>query len=338
MRECGVSRFQWLVLGLVVVVGSLFRIYELSYRPLHADEGVNHFFLEDVRSHGTYSYSAKNYHGPLFFYLSALPYAVGGDSVSTLRISSVFFGSFLILLFPVVCREFSFGSRLFAASLLALSPSLVFYSRYAIHEMLFSLLSLAVGLFAFQFVSKPSSRYLYLLFGSLALQICTKETFIISSAAIGVALLLSGISQCRTALQWMRVNLSECLQTGGWSLLLIVFVYSDGWRRVSGLRELCSSLFSWTARSVSDVGHHKAARYYLRDVLASSEPFLLVYAAAAIVFGIVLYFRREMRTQLPQPVLRAIAFFGIWSIVMLGIYSAIPYKTPWLISSIVPPI
>ncbi|MCB0340148.1 MAG: hypothetical protein KDD53_11115, partial [Bdellovibrionales bacterium] len=46
------------------------RTYEIGLRPLHNDEGVNFYFLQEIGRLGYYPYSHENYHGPLYFYFT----------------------------------------------------------------------------------------------------------------------------------------------------------------------------------------------------------------------------------------------------------------------------
>ncbi len=57
----------WRLLAVVILlVGSLLRLYALELKPLHHDEGVNGFFLRRLANEKIYHYDPANYHAPRF--------------------------------------------------------------------------------------------------------------------------------------------------------------------------------------------------------------------------------------------------------------------------------
>ena len=120
-------------------------------------------------------------------YLSRAP---GFDHISEkrLRLLTVLFGDPSVLLLPLVVDGLGEKGTVWAACFTAVSPAMVFYSRYYIHEMLLAFFGL-VGIAAGWRCWRSRKIGWALLAGSgLGLMHATKETFVISLAAGALAL------------------------------------------------------------------------------------------------------------------------------------------------------
>ena len=141
--------------AVVLAVAALLRVLYLELKPLHHDEGVNGFFLLGLLRQGTYRYNPANYHGPTLYYLT-LPLAAFADShhwLSTwvLRSVTAAFGVATVWLALRLRRYIGAAGALACAALLAVSPGMVFFSRYYIHEMLFVFFTLGIVVGALRF-------------------------------------------------------------------------------------------------------------------------------------------------------------------------------------------
>ena len=139
-----VSRFAaravpWLLLALAAAL----RLPRLDVRPLHHDEGTNVIFLLRLMRDGTYQYDPSNYHGPLLYFLSVVPFLLFGTTTVTLRIVPAILGTLMAPLPWLLRRELGRAGAIAAGVLLAVSPSLVYYSRDNIHEIYLVFLTLA---------------------------------------------------------------------------------------------------------------------------------------------------------------------------------------------------
>src|SRR6476620_11519051 len=119
-----------------------FRLPDLDIRPFHNDEAVNATKVVDLWQRGRYLYDPDEYHGPTLHY-ATLPFlwlssARDADELQdrTLRLAPVFFGAALTLLLLVFVDGLGWHAILWSALFTALSPAMVFYSRYFIHERL----------------------------------------------------------------------------------------------------------------------------------------------------------------------------------------------------------
>lgn len=135
---------RWSALAvLVIFAGALaFRLPKLETRPLHNDEAVNATKVAELWEDGRYKYDPDEYHGPTLHYatvpflvLSGAPNA-NALSDNALRYGTVFFGAALILLLLLMADGVGRHAMVWSALFIAISPAMVFYSRYFIHEML----------------------------------------------------------------------------------------------------------------------------------------------------------------------------------------------------------
>lgn len=158
-----ISERAWLI-GCFVVLGValLLRAPALELRPMHHDEGVNGFFLLNLLRHGSYQYNPTNYHGPTLYYF-ALPLAYLADHFHALgtwavRLVPLLFGMATVWLTLALRRYVGAVGALAAGALLAVSPGMVFFSRYFIHEMLFVFFTLGMVVGALKFYEGEPRR------------------------------------------------------------------------------------------------------------------------------------------------------------------------------------
>jgi uncharacterized protein (TIGR03663 family) len=158
--------------GLVTTIAAFLRFFWLELKPFHHDEGVNGFFLTNLIRDGIYKYDPANYHGPTLYYI-ALPFAkLFGLETVPMRVSVAIFGLLTVVLVLYLRRYIGKTGSLFAALFLALSPGMVFISRYFIHEIFFVFLSLAIVLSILLFIERRSAGMGSVAWMALLLIIC----------------------------------------------------------------------------------------------------------------------------------------------------------------------
>jgi len=181
---------------LAAVAALALRVPQLDLRPMHNDEAVNALKIQDLWEHGHYAYDPDEYHGPSLHY-ATLPFIwlsparnFSQLSEKTLRLVTVVFGVALIFLLWLLRDGLGTSATLIAAGLTAISPAMVFYSRYFIHEMLlicFTLLVLAAG---WRYTRTRHIGWAVVGGAGLGLMFATKETFVIAVGAMGLAALI----------------------------------------------------------------------------------------------------------------------------------------------------
>jgi len=279
--------WMWVVFALILLLASDLRLFQLDTRPPHSDEGVNFLFVESTNKQGYFPYSHLNYHGPLFFYLITACVNIFGDGMLGLRLTSIVFGILTVALCLWLARLSSPKAALLSAFFVSITPSLVFFSRYAIHETLFVFASFVCALAFYAWTINDKVWLWYPIGLSFAVLVTTKETFIIFLFALAVALLGLGNTRRLITRAWAeRVHIAYSYLI---SVFLILFTYSAAFRWPDGIGEMFLAFPQWFGRSSSDTGHFKRFAYYLYDVLWQTEPFLVIgFIAIAIYFLIAL--------------------------------------------------
>src|SRR6185503_660790 len=186
---------RWSALALLLAIaGALaLRVPRLATRPLHNDEAVNAVKVTELWQHGRYVYDPDEYHGPTLHY-ATLPFlwlsgARNADELkdATLRVAPVVFGVALILLLLLVADGLGRHAVMWAGLFIAISPAMVFYSRYFIHEMLlvfFTALTLGAG---WRYKQTRLARWAVVAGVGAGLMVATKETFVLALGAMAVA-------------------------------------------------------------------------------------------------------------------------------------------------------
>jgi uncharacterized protein (TIGR03663 family) len=311
------------------------RLWALDIKPPHFDEGINGWFADQVREHGFYAYDPTNYHGPLYFYLLFVVQTLFGRSLCALRMPSVIASVGTVWLALRFDRFFGKKAALWGASVLAVSPAMIFYGRYAIHEswVVASLMILTLGLLGLW--SYGERRSLFITMIGITLLLLLKETAVIHLVAFVLAAFClrvwEKIIPSTPALRLAKQLWSWC--DFFWSLLIafavLFFFYSGGLLNIVGFYNLFKTLPAWIHTGTSSGGHIKTEfqwgclnYYWLALMMRYEIPSLLgiTYALCSLWRG------------------AAVArYLSIYALGVLVAYSIIPYKTPWCLISMLWP-
>ena len=133
----------WLGAMAVLMVGIAARQLLLGPAPFHPDEAIHAFFAQGF---GSYHYDPV-YHGPLLYHLVAGVFRLFGEYDFTARLvpSVLGIGLLALILFPM--RRFASNrAAISGAALVAISPSIVTYSRHLLHDSLVLFLTMGAVL------------------------------------------------------------------------------------------------------------------------------------------------------------------------------------------------
>ena len=303
---------------LLLVLAAGLRLPRLDLRPLHHDEGTNVIFLLRLLREGVYQYDPSNYHGPLLYVLSVVPLFLCGTTTVVLRLTPALLGTVMAALPWFLRRELGRAAAIAAGVLLAVSPSLVYYSRDNIHEIYLSVLTLLLVTAAVRGAVSDRTTLFALAGAAAGGMIATKETACLTFLALAAGLLVSrGAGLPRPG----RPAIAACLGT---ACFLAVAFYSDFFTDFAALVRPFEAIRLWGARGVRADGHGKPWWYYLA-ILGREEPVIVVLAVAGTARAL---WRRD----------RFAMFLAGWGGAILLAYSAIPYKTPWLVLNAVLPL
>jgi uncharacterized protein (TIGR03663 family) len=147
----------WIGCVLITAIAIFLRVYWIDLKPLHHDEGVNGYFLVTLFREGVYKYDPGNYHGPTLYFIALAFTKIFGLETFAIRYSVAIFGVGIVILAFALHRYIGRVGALSAALFLALSPGMVFVSRYFIHEMLFVFFTFAMVIAIMYFIEKPAA-------------------------------------------------------------------------------------------------------------------------------------------------------------------------------------
>jgi predicted membrane-bound mannosyltransferase len=181
----GRDYFWYLCCGLITLTAFVLRFWNLDLKPMHHDEGVNGYFLTTLFREGVYKYDPANYHGPDLYYIALVFTKLFGLNTLSVRWSVAIFGVLTVLLAFYLKDYIGKIGALFAALFLALSPGMVYISRYFIHEMLFVFLSLALVVSILFFIEKRKPGIFAVAWISLILLVCFLPSALNLASVIG---------------------------------------------------------------------------------------------------------------------------------------------------------
>ncbi|MCU0632213.1 MAG: TIGR03663 family protein [Methanolinea sp.] len=137
---------------LVVILGFLLRFLALDLKLLHHDEAIHAWFAYELLTKGSYVYDPM-YHGPFLYYVTAGMFYLFGQSDLVARLLPALFGAAIIPLVYALYRMGYFDQRqaLIAGLFIAISPNLVYFSRFLRHDIfqLFFTVLILVALLAY---------------------------------------------------------------------------------------------------------------------------------------------------------------------------------------------
>jgi uncharacterized protein (TIGR03663 family) len=333
---------RWVGLGLLLItVGALaLRCPQLALRPMHNDEAVNADKIKGLWDNGRYTYDPNEHHGPTLYY-ATIPFvwlsgARDYDHLSegTLRAVCVFFGLALIGLLWLLADGLGRAGVFTAGTLTALSPAMVFYSRYFIHEMLlvcFSLLILAAG---WRYTRTRKLSWAAVAGVGFGLIYATKETFVLTvGAVVGALLLTIAWSRWRDQqpLPWRSyLNTRHILVGFGMAAAVSLLFFTSFFTNPSGPIDSLRTYVPWLKRAGGESPHIHPWYFYLQRLAFFQERNGPVWSEGlvlglAVVGGVAALSRLGLGA-IDRSLARFVTFY---TILLTAAYSVISYKTPW---------
>jgi uncharacterized protein (TIGR03663 family) len=337
-------RLYWFVIFVVALGAFGLRAPRLRMRPMHTDEAVHADKFRTLLEDRDYEYDPDEYHGPTLNYATLIPARLGSASryteitETTLRIVPVVFGSALVLLVAGLANGLGFAAVV-AAVLAALSPAMVFYSRYYIQEMLLAFFTFGVIVCGYRYVRTKSPLWIAAAGAFAGSMHATKETAVIAFGAMGLALGLMLLAQAAKArslrnvlagINWLHILLGVVVAVVVSALLFSVF-----FRRPGAIWDSYRTYAIYLSRGGGhDTAHVHPWHYYLRILLYSRFGQGPIWTEAWIVLLAVVGLATAVRgTPVGAIDPKLVRFVAIYTVALTVVYSALPYKTPWCLLS-----
>ncbi|MFN8638805.1 MAG: TIGR03663 family protein [Dehalococcoidia bacterium] len=177
-------RVAWVfvAVGAIVLVALTMRFADLGQRALHHDESLHALFSYRFAEGKGYQHDPLM-HGPLQFHLIGSAFLLLGAGDATARVPAAIFGTVLVAM-PLLLlrRQLGDWGVVLATLLLAFSPSLLYYSRFARNEAFVACETLLLAVAIWRYREDGRFRWLVALSAAIALEFATKETAFLISA------------------------------------------------------------------------------------------------------------------------------------------------------------
>lgn len=354
MSARSLPRVLWVVSALVILsVALALRLPRLDQRPMHGDEANQAVRAGILLETGAYHYDPTDHHGPVL-YFAALPFcrATAKTFAETkewnYRLVPVAFSILTLFLMAGLGTKrdaglFAHGGGLFSALLLtAVSPAMVYYSRFFIQETLLVTFLTGMLVCAIRYVRERESAgvcrnatWSAAGFGAFAgLALTTKETVVLSFAAAAVA----AAAACGFRRLLRAWNTRDALCAVGAAALVAVLLFSSFFTYPQGVYDaVFSTVSAYLTRATAVPEHQHPWNFYLKILFwfkygrgpVWSEAGLLIPGLLAVVAA---FWRCGRVADIPVHT-RWVRFVAVYTLALTALYSAIPYKTPWCVLS-----
>jgi uncharacterized protein (TIGR03663 family) len=333
-----------ILFGVIFLLSLFIRLPHLAERPMHSDEAINGFKYGELLESGRYIYDPREYHGPALYYFTLPLSLFSGHSnlreltETELRLEPVLMFLFLLSSLLIIRRELGWNTLLIAAGLLAVSPAMVYYSRYYIHEITLVAFLYHALFWLYRYLREQKLHQLLFAAWFWGLAISAKETWLVAAAlslpAASVVLFMEKKAPASVAARLAQPAASAGKARfwhWGLALMLILLVaalfYSSflGWR--PGLKDACTAYSNYFNRAVESSVHIQPWYFYLERLLWFNTEEGNAWSEGAILIPAALFFlilnRKSHRAKSLS------GFLAVLSFGMLAVFSLIPYKTTW---------
>lgn len=315
--------------ALLAVVAAVLRTIDVGAKPMHHDEAQHAWFAWRVLEGGGYAYD-PTYHGPVQFYLTTLAHLILGAGEASARAAPALMGTVAVFVPFFLRRQLGTVGALTASALLCITPSYLYFSRFAREDIYVATVTLALVVVVLRFLDEPRRWHPVALLGLLAVSFATKETTYISVFVAGLFVLgVAAVELIRsrrggrplrqTKLVGGVVSVGADAWAWGGSIFLVVYtlLFSSFLTNPAGLKEgLWGSLSYWLSQQPVARGGQPWF-YYL--VLISA------YEWAILLLGLV-----GIAVVARRPTLGGA--FLVWFLAgSLAVYSWASERMPWLV-------
>lgn len=334
--------------GIVLLAAAAFafRYPRLGERPFHGDEANQAVKTGHLLEDGEYAYDPHEHHGPTLYYAALVSLRLAGahtlaeSDERMFRMVPLVFGVGVLLLIGTFGSGLGRSAALLAALFTALSPAMVYFSRYFIQETLFVCFSLAALAAGWRYAQRPSWWAAALAGIALALMHATKETCVVLFFAMAGALAGTWLLA-----RWRRTENETTprgLPEGAWKHLALfiaagaacsVTFFSSFFTHPRGVLDSVLTYANYLGRADGggSAAVHNHPWYFYFELLGFtyrsagpkwSEGLLLGLGSVGILAAL-------LRRNTPTGSIHFQRFLALYTVLATAVFCMIPYKTPW---------
>jgi len=320
---------------IITAIAAFLRFWQLELKPLHHDEGVNGFFLTTLFRDGVYKYDPSNYHGPDLYYFALAFTKMFGLNTLSIRASVAIFGVLTVVLAFFLKNYIGKIGSLTAALFIALSPGMVYISRYFIHEILFAFFSFALVTSVLYFIEKRNVGVLAIATMTLLLLVCFLPTALNLANLVGkenttlVWLTRIGLFAVEAVLVFLIMRMLLAWNEGtpiylllaSASAVLLFATKETAFITIGTMLIACVCVWLWRKIYKAVVSQPKENELEpveltwatFRERLGSSSDLLLIIVGAVVVFVYVGVLFFSSFFTYPEGIKKAFEAYAIWA-------------------------
>ena len=210
----------------IFIISFLFRFIELGNRAIHHDESL-HGYFSYVTSNGDYYAHNPLTHGMfLFNILSGLFWLLGSNDF-LLRLPFAAVGLMLVFTPILIRKDIGDKATLLIALLLAISPSLAYFSRFARNDIFMSGIIILLFIFILKYVKTKKNTWLFQTVGIIALGFTIKESMYINLFGVLIFLFIYSFRDLRD-LALAKITINEINHVTKLFLILLLITIPLG--------------------------------------------------------------------------------------------------------------
>jgi uncharacterized protein (TIGR03663 family) len=161
---------------LILIIAFFLRFFVLDLKLLHHDEAIHSWFCYELLTRGAWQYD-PSYHGPFLYFVTTGVFYLLGPSDWTARLLPSLFGFCII---PLVWCIYRLGyidrnQTLLASLLLAISPDMVYFSRFLRHDIFMLFFTMLFLVAILSWFERGRTRFAVLAAVAAAGALCCKE-------------------------------------------------------------------------------------------------------------------------------------------------------------------
>ncbi len=160
--------------GALAVLAAVLRFWQLDLRTFHDDESLYALVARQFARTAMYEH-VPELHGPLHVMLTAGVFRAFGDGDAAARIMPAIFGVALGALPFAFANKIGRPGAIAAALLLAVSPTMIYFSRFAGPDIELAFFTLATAIALWRYLDSGERPWIYVMAATLAFAVTSSE-------------------------------------------------------------------------------------------------------------------------------------------------------------------